>query len=277
MWFSLQPSKQNQPHLCQSAAETLVAAGMSSSDDNVASHRRRNPHRICRPIAKAPASVLHCNENKKTKDLHPVRSCGLRKTRNGKQKPQAVNQSACLPKSTRQISRVNGQVSPNTHEPEPKKCPKPKYPAKTVKRSRKGRTKSDVGPCEQADVPTSDDAACFKRLENSEPASSAESQKTVKTKQTCSRPSKKKHFTCTATPLKQKITRHTKNARSSSAPHTPKRGNVKPRPLHSSTPDLKSLNRASNSCSPCHQDVTQSSPVKVCVTVIKARLSVRCL
>lgn len=254
---------------------------MSSSDDNVASHRRRNPHRICRPIAEAPAkshapaSVLRCNENKKTKDLHPVRSRGLRKTRNGKQKPQAVNQNACLRKSTRQISRVNGHVSPNTHEPEPKKCPKPKYPAKTVKRSRKGRTKSDVEPCEQADVPTSDDAACFERLENSEPTSSAESQKTVKTKQTCSRPSPGL-FTCTATPLKQKITRHTKNARSSS-PHTPKRGNVKPRPLHSSTPDLKSLNRAANSCSPCHQDVTQSSPVKVCVTVIKARLSVRCL
>ncbi|XP_057189011.1 PWWP domain-containing DNA repair factor 3B isoform X1 [Triplophysa rosa] len=246
---------------------------MSSSDDNVASHRRRNPHRTCRLIVEEPdkshtpasvdkVSVLHSYKNKKTADLHPARSRGLRKTRNDKQKPQAVSRSACpesLPKSTLQVRCVNGHVSPTSHEPEPKNRPKPKYPAKTTKRSRKGRTKSDVEPCEKADVPTSDDVACFERLENSEPA--AEWQKTGQTKRTCSTKVSPGLSTCAAlTPQKQKISRHTKNDRSPS-PHTPKR--IHPRPLLSSTPNLKSLNRADSTCSPCHQDVTQSSPVKL--------------
>lgn len=258
---------------------------MSSSDDNFTSHRRRNPHRNCRPIVEEPdkshtpssvgnVSVLHSNKNKKTADLHPARSRGTCKTRKDKQKPDAVRRIASPERC------VNGHLSPNSHEPELKKRAKPKQLAKTTKRSRKGRTKSDVEPCEKADVPSLDDVACFERLENSEPAASAISQKFGKTKRTCSRPPKNVSpglSTRTAiTPQKQKISRHTKNERSPS-PHTPKRLNVQPRPLLSSTPNLNTLNRADSSCSPCHQDVSQSSPVKVCVIFIEARLSVWCL
>ncbi|XP_056599244.1 PWWP domain-containing DNA repair factor 3B isoform X2 [Triplophysa dalaica] len=248
---------------------------MSSSDDNFTSHRRRNPHRNCRPIVEEPdkshtsssvdkVSVLH--SNKKTADLHPARSRGLCKTRKDKQKPEAVSRIGSPERC------VNGHLSPNSHEPELKKRLKPKQPAKTTKRSRKGRTKSDVEPCEKADVPSSDDVACFERLENSEPTASAESQKFGKTKRTCSRPPKNVSpglSTRTAlTPQKQKISRHTKNDRSPS-PHTPKRLNVQPRPLLSSTPNLNTLNRADISCSPCHQDVSQSSPVKLSSTDVK--------
>ncbi|KAA0719413.1 PWWP domain-containing protein MUM1L1 [Triplophysa tibetana] len=264
------PSKQNRPQFCH-CVETSIATGMSSSDDNFTSHRRRNPHRNCRPIVEEPdksytsssvdkVSALHSNKNKKTADLHPAISRGLCKTRKDKQRPEAVSRIASPERC------LNGHLSPNSHVTELKKRPKPKFPAKTTKRSRKGRTKSDVEPCEKGDVPSSDDVACFERLENSDPAASSESQKTAKTKRTCSRPPKNVSpglSTCTAlTPQKQKISRHTKNDQSPSQ-HTPKRLNVQPRPLLSSTPNLNTLNRADSSCSPCHQDDSQSSPVKL--------------
>ncbi|XP_073729720.1 uncharacterized protein [Misgurnus anguillicaudatus] len=267
------------------------------------SHGRKNPRRTRQPIPEVlpkshtpgscdNASTLHSRKTRKTPDLHAAGSCGLTETVNDKQKPQALNQSACpdpsnrLQKPSRPVRHTNGHVSSNSGEPEPKKSTFQKHPTKISKTSRKGKTKADVQPCDKGDVATPSDVAgnkpCFDRLKNdTELKAKDNSDKTKRTRtqsskkiqkcQTSSDVSKGLHKRTTLSPRsqKQKSSSHTNKA-CSSGPCTPKRGNLKPCPLLSSTPNsrLRSPNPDSEiSCSPCtprsQRNITQCSPVQV--------------
>uniref|UniRef100_A0A672KDL0 Uncharacterized LOC107557583 n=1 Tax=Sinocyclocheilus grahami TaxID=75366 RepID=A0A672KDL0_SINGR len=262
-----------------------------SSSDNFSSHRRRNPHRTCRPISQVllelhkpvsgdKASILHSKETTVSQDLNPAESRVRRTTK--KEKPRAANQnalpdlSACLQKSTHQLTGTNGLVSSKSHELEPmvpEKMTAPKCPSETSKRSQKGRKKNPIQPNEKEVAAKN---VCSDGLDNSEHNSCPEQHlSSQKTKGTCYRHSKKTpnnqtpsdvstalHTCTTLSPLhhKKSSTCHT-NSDCSSIPHTPKRG----RPLFSSTPtsDLQpfSPKRAKNSCTP-HQNIKKSSLVK---------------
>ncbi|XP_016303833.1 PWWP domain-containing protein MUM1L1-like isoform X2 [Sinocyclocheilus anshuiensis] len=266
-----------------------------SSSDNFSSHRRRNPHRTCRPILQVllelnkpvsgdKASILHSKETTVSQDLNPAESRGRRTTK--KEKPQAGNQNAlpdlstCLQKSTHQLMGTNGLVSSKSHELEPmvpEKMTAPKCPSETSKRSQKGRKKKTIQPNEKEVAAKN---VCSDGLDNSEHNSCPEQHlSSQKTKGTRYRHSKKTQnnqtpsdvstalLTCTTlSPLHHKeiSTCHT-NSDCSSIPHTPKRGRPRSKPLFSSTPtsDLQpfSPKRAKNSCTP-HQNIKKSSLVK---------------
>ncbi|XP_065133119.1 uncharacterized protein [Paramisgurnus dabryanus] len=261
----------------------------------MSSRGRKNPRRIGQPSPEVlpksltpascdNASTLHSRKTRKIRDLHAAGSCGLTETVNDKQKPQALNQSAC-PDPSNRLQKPPRRVR-HTDEPEPKKSTCQKHPAKTSKTSRKGRTKADVQPFDKGDVATPSDVAgnkpCFDRLNNGTELKAKDN--SDKTKRTRSRSSKKKQKGQTSSDVstglhkrtalsprshKRKSSSHTKKA-CSSGPCTPKRGDLQPCPLLSSTPNsrLRSPNPDSEiSCSPCtpssHHNITQCSPVQV--------------
>ncbi|XP_051554453.1 PWWP domain-containing DNA repair factor 3B-like [Myxocyprinus asiaticus] len=252
---------------------------MSSSGDISSSHRRRNTRRTCRTITKVlteldppdsgnNVSILHSDRTPESQN--PTKSCGWRKTKKKREKPQAVNQTAptdspvCLKESTNQETGINGHVSLKSHEPEsvvPQKNTIPK--AKTSKRHYKGRKKVDTQPCEKGVDTTK---VCSERVDKSTHSASPESHKTKRgTKRTHFQHSKKINtpsevstglptFTTKSHRPKKEISSCHTNYDCSSRPRTPKRGKLQPSHFLSSTPksDLQpfSPNRAESSCSP---------------------------
>ncbi|XP_067308460.1 PWWP domain-containing DNA repair factor 3A isoform X4 [Pseudorasbora parva] len=268
-----------------------MIAGMSSAE-NLNAHHRRNPRRTCRisdflselnkPVSSFKAYILHSKETTASQDLNTAESCRQRKVKKEKEKPQIVNQNAlpdaspCLQKSTYELLGINGEISSNSHKPEPlvpQKMTTPKCPSKTSKRSYKGRKNKYVQPSEK-EVAASKDG-----LDNSVYNScSKEHLSSSKTKGTCYQDSKKTQIhqtpsysstglhTCTTlSPCchKEMSSCHT-NGDCRSRPHTPKHDQLQSSPLLSSTPSSDrnplSPKRVENSYTPpSHQKVEESS------------------
>ncbi|XP_051555856.1 PWWP domain-containing DNA repair factor 3B-like isoform X2 [Myxocyprinus asiaticus] len=277
---------------------------MSLSGDISSSHHRRNPHRTCRTITEVlteldtpdsgDVSILHSERTSETQNLYPAKSCGWRRTKKKKEKPQAVNKSAptdspvCLQQSLNQVTGINGQVSSKSHEPEPKVPQKDTIPkAMTSKRSHKGRKKVGTQPYEKG-VDASDDVTgnkvCSERVDKAAHIASPEPHKTKRaTKGTRFRHCKKmytpsevstglpKCTTISHRPQKEISSCHTKYD-CSSRPCTPKRGKLQLSPFLSSTPksELQPLspNTAEDNCSPQRpprpQNVPLTSPARSC-------------
>ncbi|XP_051990608.1 PWWP domain-containing DNA repair factor 3A-like isoform X2 [Xyrauchen texanus] len=268
------------------------------------SHHRRNPHRTCRTITEVltehdtPVSgdvyILHSERTSETQNLYPAKSCGWRRTKKKKEKPQAVNKSAptdspvCLQPSKNQVTGINGQVSSKSHEPEPKVPQKETIPkAMTSKRSHKGRKKVDTQPNEKgvdASGNVTGNNVCSERVDKAAHIASSEPHNTKKAiKGTCFRHCKTFFTpsevstglpTCTTIshlPQKEISSCHTKY-NCSSRPCTPKRGKLQPSPFLSSTPisDLQPLspNTAEDNCSPQRpprpQKVPLTNPARPC-------------